>query len=208
VTPRPLGELGRQLLEPGPIGSRSSPNDDIHRTATTLDRPAPDLLDPAPQTIAGHRRRLEPRDDQSQSGVTRFMHYPRHVEMSGPLPTPSGEDPADVISANQPVVPREPLRRQLPPCFVGVRTVSCLRPFFRRRARTSRPQRVAIRARNPCRLIRFRFRGRYVGCMTSSVAKRARKPSLTKALRSRLTFPHGRRKIASPRAPLSAPIEA
>jgi hypothetical protein len=38
--------------------------------------------------------------------------------------------------------------------------VSCFRPFFRRRESTARPQRVAMRARNPCLLIRRLLRGR------------------------------------------------
>ena len=52
---------------------------------------------------------------------------------------------------------------QEPPCFDGNDTVKRLRPFFRRRESTARPQRVAIRARNPCLLIRRLFRGRYDG---------------------------------------------
>jgi hypothetical protein len=41
--------------------------------------------------------------------------------------------------------------------------VSRFRPFFRLRESTARPQRVAIRARNPCLLMRRLFRGRYDG---------------------------------------------
>ena len=41
--------------------------------------------------------------------------------------------------------------------------MSRLRPFFLRRDKTARPHRVAIRARNPCLLIRRLFRGRYDG---------------------------------------------
>jgi hypothetical protein len=47
-----------------------------------------------------------------------------------------------------------------PAYFDGNCTVNCLRPFFRRRANTSRPQRVDIRSRNPCVLIRRLLRGR------------------------------------------------
>jgi hypothetical protein len=46
-------------------------------------------------------------------------------------------------------------------------TASWWRPFFRRRARTFRPDLVAIRARKPCLFRRLRFRGRYVGFMVS-----------------------------------------
>ena len=45
----------------------------------------------------------------------------------------------------------------------GSRTVRRLRPFFLRRLSTSRPHRVAIRARKPCVRMRRLFRGRYVG---------------------------------------------
>ena len=41
--------------------------------------------------------------------------------------------------------------------------MSRLRPFFLRRDKTARPHRVAIRARNPCLLMRRLFRGRYDG---------------------------------------------
>ena len=47
--------------------------------------------------------------------------------------------------------------------MLGSWTVSRLRPFLRRRLRTARPQRVAMRVRNPCFRIRRVFRGRYVG---------------------------------------------
>jgi hypothetical protein len=59
-------------------------------------------------------------------------------------------------------------RRQEPPCFDGRETVSRLRPFLRRRESTARPQRVAIRARNPCLLILRLFRGRYDGFIEDS----------------------------------------
>jgi hypothetical protein len=71
---------------------------------------------------------------------------------------------ADVGRAREPVGSRNARRsRQEPPCFDGIETVSCLRPFLRRRESTARPQRVAMRARNPCLLIRRLLRGRYEG---------------------------------------------
>jgi hypothetical protein len=74
------------------------------------------------------------------------------------------ESAAKVGRAREPVCPREARRcRQEPPCFDGSETVSRFRPFFRRRESTARPQRVAIRARNPCLAIRRLFRGRYDG---------------------------------------------
>lgn len=50
-----------------------------------------------------------------------------------------------------------------PAYFEGRRTVNRLRPFFRRRLKVARPQRVDIRSRNPWVLMRRLLRGRYVG---------------------------------------------
>ena len=64
------------------------------------------------------------------------------------------------------MIPREVVLsdyRQAPAYFEGRRTVSSLRPFLRRRFRTSRPHRVDIRSRKPWVLMRRLFRGRYVG---------------------------------------------
>lgn len=84
--------------------------------------------------------------------------------MFGPTAAPLSEAPANIGRPREPGGPREAcLRRQEPPCFDGSETVSWFRPFFRRRDNTARPQRVAIRARKPWRLIRRLFRGRYEG---------------------------------------------
>jgi hypothetical protein len=50
-----------------------------------------------------------------------------------------------------------------PAYLEGSWTVSRLRPFFRRRLRTSRPHLVAMRNLKPCVRIRRLLRGRYVG---------------------------------------------
>ena len=81
-----------------------------------------------------------------------------------------GEAAADIGRAREPVGPRHARRwRQEPPCFDGSETVSRLRPFLRRRDSTARPHRVAIRARNPCLLMRRLFRGRYDGFIRVSL---------------------------------------
>jgi hypothetical protein len=81
--------------------------------------------------------------------------------MLEPAAPAMGEAAANVGRAHEPVGSRQARRiRQEPPCFDGSETVSRLRPFFRRRERTARPQRVAILARNPCLLIRRLLRGR------------------------------------------------
>lgn len=52
------------------------------------------------------------------------------------------------------------LGTQAPAYFDGSLTVSCLRPFLRRRLSTSRPHFVSMRARKPCLRIRRVLRGR------------------------------------------------
>lgn len=77
-----------------------------------------------------------------------------------------GKAAVNVRRAREPVGSRQARRRrQEPPCLLGSDTVSRFRPFLRLRESTARPQRVAIRARNPCLLIRRLFRGRYDGFM-------------------------------------------
>ncbi len=86
------------------------------------------------------------------------------------------EAAANVGRAREPVGSREARRwRQEPPCFDGNETVRRLRPFFRRRDSTARPQRVAIRARNPCLLMRRLFRGRYDGFIRGFLQSEPRK---------------------------------
>ena len=80
---------------------------------------------------------------------------------------PLGSSPAATAqTARAPSGASPPMASYRPPCLLGSRTVNNFRPFFLRRASVARPHRVDIRARNPCLLTRFRFRGRYVGCMT------------------------------------------
>jgi hypothetical protein len=98
--------------------------------------------------------------------VARIILGPDDFKMLRPATLTQRETPADVGAPGEPVSSLQALAsRQEPPCFDGMETVSRLRPFFRRRDNTSRPQRVAIRARKPCLLIRRRFRGLYDGFM-------------------------------------------
>lgn len=129
-----------------------------------LDVSAPDLPQPAAQTITGHRGCLEPRNYQSHPWVARLIVHPDHVQVLETAAAPMGEAAANIRRAGEPMSSRQARRcRQEPPCFEGSETVSRFRPFFRRRDSTARPQRVAIRARNPCLLMRRLFRGRYDG---------------------------------------------
>jgi len=86
-----------------------------------------------------------------------------------------GKAAANVGRAREPVGPRQARRRrQEPPCFEGSETVSRLRPFLRRRDSTARPQREAMRARNPCLLMRRLLRGRYDGFIAVDPCKVSR----------------------------------
>jgi hypothetical protein len=124
----------------------------------------PDLFQLTTQTIAGHRRGLELRNDQSHTRVTRMIVHPDQVQMLQTAAPAMSEAVANVGRAREPNGSRVARRwRQEPPCFDGNETVRRLRPFLRRRERTARPHRVAIRARNPCLVIRRLFRGRYDG---------------------------------------------
>ena len=131
-----------------------------------LELEPPDLAQAAAQTVAGHSGRLKLRNDQSHPRVARRVIHPDHVQMLEAAAASLRQAPPNVRRAREPVGSREARRgRQEPPCFDGSETVSCFRPFFRRRERTARPHRVAMRARKPCLLIRRLLRGRYDGFM-------------------------------------------
>ena len=87
------------------------------------------------------------------------------------MPAALGETAAQIFGPREPRAASETLvRRQRPPCFEGSRTVRRFRPFLRRRDSTARPQRVAIRARNPCLLMRRLLRGRYDGFIATGLS--------------------------------------
>ena len=102
-------------------------------------------------------------------------------------------------------------RAYAPAYLEGNWTVSRLRPFLRRRLRTSRPHLVAIRSLKPCVRIRRLLRGRYVGLPITGLQKpikilsRADKtiPALKigqvtqrSSLLAGLTFPHKTARVA------------
>ena len=157
----PLENLRLKRFEAG--GIRLSPclDDEIPGRLPLLHFPPPDLSETAPQTIAGHGGGLELGDDQSHPRLARWIFQPDHVEMLEPAAPAMSQATANVGRACEPVGSRQARRsRQEPPCFDGIETVSCFRPFFLRRERTARPQRVAMRARKPCLLILRLLRGR------------------------------------------------
>jgi hypothetical protein len=160
----PTQELRPEPIEARGVGLATGLDDQIPRRLPRLDVAAPDLPQPPPQTIAGHRGRLEFRDDESHPRLARLIVHPDHVQVLEAAAAAMGETAANVGRAREPMSSRKARRwRQDPPCFDGSDTVSRFRPFFRRRESTARPQRVAIRARNPCLLIRRLFRGLYDG---------------------------------------------
>jgi hypothetical protein len=169
LTPRNHGvapgtQLRSECIEARAIGLSTGPDHDITRPLVHLNVPAPDLSQPPPQTISGHRRRLELWNDESHPRLARLIVDPDHVQVLEAAAPAMGQAAANVGRAREPMGPRQPRRwRQEPPCFEGRETVRRFRPFFRRRDSTARPQRVAIRARNPCLLMRRLFRGRYDG---------------------------------------------
>ena len=109
------------------------------------------------------------------------------VQVVRPLPLPPSQESSDLCALPDPTGPRKPeslwhpslaptprlaSRRATPGPPVMHRrgnylepmvTERVFRPRRRRRLRVLRPPRVFMRARNPCLLLRLRFRGRYVG---------------------------------------------
>ena len=157
----PAEELFLQCVEAGGVGFPTGFDHQVPRGLSLLNFAPPDVPQAAPQTIAGHRGGLEFGNYQSHPWLARWIVDPDHVEVLEPAAPAMGEAAANVGRAHEPMGSRQARRtRQEPPCFDGIETVSCLRPFLRRRERTARPQRVAMRARNPCLLILRLLRGR------------------------------------------------
>src|ERR1700682_1534109 len=100
-----------------------------------------------PPLLAGEatgKQRHEPRDTRSASASLHVVPTPGRLLSSAAGCEESGGS-------------------YTPAYLEGSWTVSRLRPFFRRRLRTSRPHLVAIRNLKPCVRIRRLLRGRYVG---------------------------------------------
>lgn len=134
---------------------------------------------------------------ECESGMSLCVGAPSEVEPTCSPMLARAQHRENVRSPVESPAPGEPFVRQLPPCFDGNCTASRLRPFLRRRLSTARPQRVRIRARNPCFLVRRRLRGRYVGFIHLPTYK-GRKASCARSAWSRLTFPHWGGNIGRP----------
>ena len=160
----PGEQLRPEFLEARVVRLAPRPDQQISGGLLNLDVSAPDLPQAPAKTISGHGGRLKFRDDQSHPRLARLIVDPDHVQVLEATAPAMGQAAANVGRAREPAGSRQARRwRQEPPCFEGNETVRRLRPFFRLRDRTARPQRVAIRARNPCLLMRRLFRGRYDG---------------------------------------------
>jgi len=154
------------------VGLTADPDDQID---SALGRPyltTPDLGQPPPQTITGHRSGLEPWNDQSHPRVARCVVRPDEVQPLQPAALTRLEAATPIGSAGEAAGPGASLAaRQRLPCFLPTWTVSFLRPFFRRRDSVARPHRSSIRARKPCFAMRRLFRGRYDGFIVHNPLK-------------------------------------
>jgi hypothetical protein len=127
----------------------------------------------------------------------------RHAETS-----PGASDSVEVIAAGQPVASRKNRAGGYSPpaYFDGSRTVRRFRPFFRRRLKTSRPQRVDMRVRKPCVRIRRLFRGRYVGFPMATEARLRPSPAQSERRAARRRHrPYRERRLRFPRTTLPSP---
>lgn len=166
----PPQDLGAERIVRRAVRLAARTHEEVEGRLHLLHLAAPHFLEPAPETIPGHRGRLESGNDQPHARMAQCIIDPDQVEKRGPAAPTLGQAPPDVGCARQTARPREAFSgRQARPCFDGIETVSRFRPFFRRRDRTSRPQRSAIRARKPCLAMRFLLRGRYVGIIRLTV---------------------------------------
>ena len=157
----PTQQLTPEGGERGAVGYRPCTDDEVAGPLYRLDLRAPQLPESAPQPIASHCRRSILRDNESHAWVVQGVWVPDHLERLRTIAAALLQCSPDVANPRQPAGSREPpRRRQEPPCFDGIETVSRFLPFLRRRDKMARPQRVAMRARNPCLLTRRRLRGR------------------------------------------------
>jgi len=168
----PVEQIRPKRGKGSPVRFPPGSDDEVPRRLVGLQLLSPDLAQLPAQTIAGHRGRLKFRNDQSHPRVARRVVRPNHVQILETAAPALGQAAAKIGRAREPMSSRQARRcRQEPPCFEGSEMASFFRPFLRRRESTARPQREAIRARNPCRLILRLLRGRYDGFMKATPPK-------------------------------------
>lgn len=160
---RPRAEIGGENLMVGAVRGRARPHDEVQRFERRQHAPPHYLAKLPTQTVPRDGRSAESRNHESKAGMPQGVGAPVNVQSRRAVPAARPLHCLEIARAGQPPTRRQAFAGQPPPCFDGTRTVNRLRPFRRRRLRISRPHRVFIRARNPCLLLRRRFRGRYVG---------------------------------------------
>ena len=170
-----------QGFKTGLVRGGPRPHRDVRRiTQLREDLAAADFPDPAPEPVAPDGRVTIARHDHRESRTADRGRPGEQIQVIRSAALPLCHDCAKFSSARQAGRLGQPFRCHPPWCLDPVRTVRLLRPFLRRRLSVSRPHRVAMRARNPCLLIRFLFRGRYVGFTSLPLAKRQSIPDFGK----------------------------
>lgn len=165
-----VGQFGVQDCKGGGVRATAGAYHDIDGGKSRQRVAAQNLAETAAQTIAGHRTLGMAGYDDAHAGMAFGVRLPGEIEMRGAPALTLLPARRELRGAGETRAAREPLARyRLPRCLDGSRTVSCLRPFLRRRDSTARPHLSAMRARNPCLLMRRRLRGRYVGPIAASV---------------------------------------
>ena len=167
-----------QVVEPCSISFPACPNQYVARLSTFIqprqDIPTADFSKAPLEAVSVHDVPPVLRDDNSHPGTRSGGRREEDIDQSSPLSLPPLQQPPDFIAV--------PYARALGQALSALRrptvylrpivTTRRERPLLRRRLSALRPPVVFIRARNPCLLIRLRFRGLYVGIMASSPINR------------------------------------
>jgi len=128
------------------------------------------------QTIPLHDLAAVLGNDYPKPGTRSGGRREEDIEIPSPLSLPPLQQRLDFSAVPDSCTARQvfPALRRKIDYFLPIVTMSCARPRRRRRFSVERPPWVFMRARNPCLLIRLRFRGLYVGIMASSPIHRFR----------------------------------
>ena len=160
---QPLLQFLGQIPRAGPVRRRTGPDHQIYVGELGQDSSARTLPQSASEIVPRHRRRAVARHHDPEPRMAQVIGPPGNVQLGSSTGIAGASHRLEIRLAQNPPTPWQRLGRQRPPCFDGSKTASFFRPFLRRRFKTSRPQRVFIRARKPCLFSRRLFRGRYVG---------------------------------------------
>ncbi|HMI45554.1 MAG TPA: hypothetical protein VK491_05255, partial [Gemmatimonadaceae bacterium] len=81
-------------------------DDEIPGRLVGLELETPELAEAAPQTVAGHRGRLELGDDQSHPWLARLVVHPDYIQVLGAAAAAMRQATANVGRAREPMSPR------------------------------------------------------------------------------------------------------